>query len=78
MPQIVLLTDENIIEGIMGAIALVIVAYSLSRIIHAPRSIILGMSFIISWFLRRVGVNLYQYLKKNHKFSIKSLKYKTY
>jgi hypothetical protein len=77
MPQIVLLTDENIIEGIIGAIALATVAYTLSRIIHAPRSIILGMSFIISWFLRRVGVNLYQYLKKNRKFSIKSLKYKT-
>ena len=65
MPQIVLLSDENIIEGVIGAITLVTVAYTLSHIIHAPRSIILGMSFIISWFLRRVGVNLYQYLKKN-------------
>ena len=77
MPRLVLLTDEHIIEGIIGAVSLALVAYSLSHIIHAPRSIILGMSFIISWFLRRIGVNIYIYLKAHHNISIRPFSYKT-
>ncbi len=75
MPRIVLLSDENIIEGIIGAVSLALVAIILRRIIHAPRSIILGMSFIISWFLRRIGVNIYLYLKEKRLVSINALKY---
>ncbi len=77
MPRLVLLTDEHIIEGIIGAVSLALVAYSLSHIIHAPRSIILGMSFIISWFLRRIGVNIYIYLKTHYNISIQPFSYKT-
>ena len=63
MTRIVLLTGEDIIEGFIGLISLIITAYILSRIIHAPRSVILGMSFIITWYFRRIGVNVYKYLK---------------
>ena len=75
MPSVVLLTDENIIEGIIGSVTLALTAIILRRVIHAPRSVILGMSFIISWFFRRIGVNIYRYLKTNHLASINALKY---
>tara|TARA_B100001287_G_C22394275_1_gene394781 strand:- start:340 stop:573 length:234 start_codon:yes stop_codon:yes gene_type:complete len=75
MPKVVLLTDENIIEGFIGALTLAVVAYTLSRIIHAPRSVILGMSFIISWFIRRIGVNIYKYIRDTHKIFISPLRY---
>ena len=75
MTRIVLLTGENIIEGFIGLISLIITAYILSHIIHAPRSVILGMSFIITWYFRRIGVNVYKYLKSNNIFSIKPLTY---
>ena len=75
MTRIVLLTGENIIEGFIGLISLIITAYILSRIIHAPRSVILGMSFIITWYFRRIGVNVYKYLKSNNIFSINPLTY---
>ena len=73
MTRIVLLTGEDIIEGFIGLISLIITAYILSHIIHAPRSVILGMSFIITWYFRRIGVNVYKYLKSNNIFSIKPL-----
>jgi hypothetical protein len=76
MTRIVLLTDENIIEGLIGLFTLIITAYTLTYIIHAPRFVIFGMSFIISWYFRRIGINIYKYLKSNNIFSIKPLTYK--
>ena len=75
MTRIVLLTGEDIIEGFIGLISLIITAYILSRIIHAHRSVILGMSFIITWYFRRFGVNVYKYLKSHNILSIKPLTY---
>ena len=75
MPRIVLLTDEHIIEGIIGMLSLIIVAYIISHTISAPSSIILGMAFIISWYFRRIGVNIYHYIKKKHGISISPITY---
>jgi len=75
MPRIVLLTDEHIIEGIIGMLSLIIVAYIINHTISAPSSIILGMAFIISWYFRRVGVNIYHYMKKKHGISISPITY---
>ena len=75
MPRIVLLTDEHIIEGIIGMLSLIIVAYIISHTISAPSSIILGMAFIISWYFRRIGVNIYHYMKKKHGISISPITY---
>ena len=75
MSRIVILTDEDIAEGIIGMIGLIGTAYILNRIISAPPFIIGGMAFFISWYLRRIGVNIYHYFKYNHGFSIKPLTY---
>lgn len=75
MTRIVLLTDENMVEGIIGMISLTITSYIINRIISAPRSVILGMAFVISWYFRKVGVNAYHYMKKYHKLSISPITY---
>jgi uncharacterized membrane protein len=77
MPRIVLLTDEHIIEGIIGMLSLIMVAYIINHIISAPSSIILGMAFIISWYFRRIGVNIYHYIKKKHGIYISPISYST-
>ena len=76
MTRIVILTDEQIVEGIIGMLSLTIVAYIISHTISAPRSVILGMAFIISWYFRRIGINIYRYMKKNHDISISPITYK--
>lgn len=73
--RIVLLTDDNIIEGLIGLISLAVTSYIISHIFSAPRPIILGMSFIISWYFRKIGVNLYDYMKENNKMSISPITY---
>uniref|UniRef100_A0A6C0C4C4 Uncharacterized protein n=1 Tax=viral metagenome TaxID=1070528 RepID=A0A6C0C4C4_9ZZZZ len=75
MTRIVLLTDENIVEGVIGMMFLAITSYILSRVISAPRSVILGMAFIISWYVRRIGSNLYLYGKKEYNISISPITY---
>lgn len=75
MTRIVLLTDEHVMEGILGMISLGIAVYLLSITISAPRPVILGMAFFISWYFRRAGIHIYQYVKKHHKLSISPITY---
>ena len=75
MTRIVILTDEHIIEGIIGMLSLTIVAYIINHTISASKSVILGMAFIISWYFRRIGVNIYHHIKKNHSISISPITY---
>jgi hypothetical protein len=75
MPRIVLLTDEHIIEGMIGMLSLIMVAYIINHTISASRSIILGMAFIISWYFRRIGVNIYRHMKKKYSISISPITY---
>jgi len=77
MTRIVILTDEQIVEGIIGMLSLTITAYILNHTISAPSSIILGMAFIISWYFRRIGVNIYHYIKKKHGIYISPISYST-
>ena len=76
MTRIVVLTDEHIIEGIIGMLSLIMVAYIINHTISAHSSIILGMAFIISWYFRRIGVNIYRHFKKTHDISISPITYK--
>ena len=78
MPKIVLLTDEHIIEGFIGLIILTLSSFILSKIIVTSRLIIGGMAFFITWYFRRIGVNIYKHLKKNNIFSINPLTYTTH
>ena len=75
MTRVVLLTDEDIVEGVIGMLSLTIVAYIISHTISAPRSVILGMAFIISWYFRRIGVNIYHYMKKHYNISVSPITY---
>ena len=75
MPRIVLLTDDHIIEGMIGMLSLIMVAYIINHAISASRSIILGMAFIISWYFRRIGVNIYRHMKKKYSISISPITY---
>jgi len=75
MPRIVLLTDEHIIEGVIGMLSLIMVSYIISYTISAPTSIILGMAFIISWYFRRIGVNIYRHIKKKRGISVSPITY---
>jgi hypothetical protein len=77
MTRIVLLRGDHIIEGIIGMVSLIMVAYIINHTISAPRSVILGMAFIISWYFRRIGVNIYLYLHKHHNVSIAPITYNT-
>ena len=76
MPRVVVLTDIDIVEGVIGMLSLAISAFLLGRIVSAPRSIIGGMAFVISWISRRVGVNIFLYLKKKNEIHIKPVTYK--
>jgi hypothetical protein len=73
MTRLVLLTGEHIVEGIVGMIMFIIVAYLISNTIHASPAVVGGMAFIITWIFRKVSVNIYQYVKNKYKIFVRPL-----
>lgn len=60
--EITILTDEQIIEGLIASISFTLLIIYL----HKREGVILGgiMAWFITWILRKFSVNVYKYLKK--------------
>ena len=60
-----LIDDEHIFEGILGGIALAIFTYYLQKHKPTPPIVDIFLAFILAWYIRRVGVNLYLHYTKD-------------
>jgi uncharacterized membrane protein len=56
-----LINDVHLIEGIIGGVATLVFYYILSRekIMIKSHAVRLGIAFILTWIVRKIGVNIY-------------------
>lgn len=67
--KILILSDEELIEGIIGGLVFVIFRYMLIYVNHANIWYILAIIWFFVWILRKFAVRLFTYLKKKYDFS---------
>jgi hypothetical protein len=70
MPYLNILTADNIVEGFVASIFIVVTYYVLRNTfkLSKPMSSILG--WFITWILRKFSVNMYEFLSQHHGFTI--------
>jgi len=54
----IILTTENIIEGTIGAITMIITANIIKKYFNPHLLITGGISFLIGWFARKIVINI--------------------
>jgi uncharacterized YccA/Bax inhibitor family protein len=61
MPKMIILTTENIIEGTIGAITMIITANIIKKYYNPHLLITGGISFLLGWFIRKISLNIMNY-----------------
>lgn len=61
MVKIIILTTENMIEGTIGAITMVITANIINKYYNTHLLITGGISFLLGWFVRKISLNIMNY-----------------
>ena len=76
MPHISLnvLTSQNIVEGIVASIFIVLTYYVLRNYYKLSKPMASMGGWFITWALRKFSVNLYTYLNERYDFTIQPLK----
>ena len=76
MPHISLniLTPQNIVEGIIASIFIVLTYYILRNYFKYSKPMATMGGWFITWTLRKFSVNLYTYLNERYGFTIQPLK----
>ena len=73
MTKLLLINDEHIIEAFAGGISFMIIVYFLIKILKTNKLLIGGMSFLFTWGVRKIAVNIYKYFKIRYGYSIRSI-----
>lgn len=64
--RILILSDEELIEGIIGSLVFVLFRYILINVNHANISYILAGIWFLIWILRKFSVRIFIYLKRQY------------
>lgn len=64
--RILILSDEELIEGIIGSLVFVLFRYILIHVKHENIPYILAMIWFFIWILRKFSVRLFVYLKRQY------------
>ena len=73
MGQIVVMNDDNIVEAISGFIFLSIITPILREHFKLNRYLVIGISFAITFYFRKVSVNIYNLIKRKYMIHIPSI-----
>jgi len=68
------LTAENIVEGFVASISIVLSYYVLRNYYKLSKPLATMGGWFITWGLRKFSVNTYTYLNKKHGFEIQPLR----
>lgn len=71
-----ILTDEEIMEGVFGAVAFGIMIWYFRSYLGWTRTKSAGIIFPLTWAIRKGGMNIYKYLKNTRGLSLKTIKTK--
>ena len=71
MTRLVLVSDEHIVEGLLGSITFLIIAFILTKFLKMDFYLVGALDFLLTFYFRKIVVNTYRYLKKRNIFSIK-------
>jgi hypothetical protein len=69
-----ILKDTEIVEGIVGAIAFGLIIWYFRSYLKWSRVKSAGFIFPIVWIVRKVGVNVYNFIKNSKGLSIETVK----
>ena len=58
MPKITILTTENIIEGTIGTITMIITTNIIKKYLNPHLLITGGISFFMGWIMRKISINM--------------------
>jgi len=58
MPKMIILTAENIIEGAIGTITMIITANIIKKYFNPHLLITGGISFLMGWIMRKIAINI--------------------
>jgi hypothetical protein len=73
MPYLSILKARNFIEGLVASIFIVVTYDVLRKTFKFSRSISLMVGWFITWIMRKLAVNIYDFLSEHHGFTIPSL-----
>ena len=75
----IILNDEELVEGIFGAIGWILsVIYFRKKYKNENFIIIGGFGWCIIWFTRKIGMRVYRKLKQKYKFKERGIKIKNF
>ena len=74
MSYLNILTGENIVEGLVASIMIVLSYMILRNYFNLSKPVATMGGWFITWGLRKFSVNLYRYLYKNHGIYIQPLR----
>ena len=71
-----ILTDEQYFEGFVGALGTIVSFYIFRRLFDLNNNlgIVLGLTFISTWLIRKMGMSIYYHMKQELKIKKKNLK----
>ena len=76
MSYVTILTIENIVEGIVASIAIVVTYYVLRNWFRFSKPISSMGGWFITWALRKFSVNYYNHLHNTHQLNLKPIQIK--
>ena len=74
MSYLNILTGENIVEGLVASIMIVLSHMILRNYFNISKPVATMGGWFITWALRKFSVNLYSYLNQKHGFVIQPLR----
>ena len=74
MPYLNILKAHNLIEGAVASIFIVLTYEMLRNTFKFSRTISLAVGWFITWILRKLAVNIYEFLNEHHGFTIPSVR----
>jgi hypothetical protein len=73
-----ILTDTELMEALVGAFAFFIIIWYFRVFLKWDRLKSAGVVFPLVWIIRKMGVNLYKYIKISKKIALKTIKTKKF
>ena len=70
MPYLNILTADNIVEGLVASIFIVVTYYVLRNTFKLSKPMATLYGWFITWTLRKFSVNFYEFLHQHHGFTI--------
>ena len=74
MPYLHILKAHNLVEGIVASIFIVVTYDVLRRTFKFSETMSLLVGWFITWILRKLAVNIYEFLHQYHGFTIPTVR----